>query len=469
MTHACTDEMNLDQLAGIRSFVVAADEHLKITWASESVLRRVANALGLKVPDIVEAIDHREEISPSAIARKLGVQHQFFLKSGDCSTPLIGQWISSCGGFILLASPDVRKPEDLNQFSFADFLESDPSIELLMTRYEHIESLKEAKSTAKALQEKERRYRSILETAIDGFWISDRKGRIIEVNDSYCKAVGYSREELLTMSIPDVEAAEDAEETAMHIGLILKHGYDRFRTRHRRKDGELIDVDVSVTLFEEGGGQFIVFLRDITDRRRAEEALRESEDKLHSYVEYSPIGIFIVDEEGHYRDCNRAAHELLGCTREELLKLSIPDITPEKHTGIGVQSFLTLKEKGHVCSEVGLLRKDRTTVPVILEAVRLPDNTFIAYCTDITERKQMEVALQESEVRLNDAQFIGKVGSWEWDMITQKQEWSDNYFAIHGLQRDEVRPSFEFFRSMIHPEDIHILNERVRFVEQRTY
>ena len=132
-----------------------------------------------------------------------------------------------------------------------------------------------------------------------------------------------------------------------------------------------------------------------------EKKLRESEAKFQSYIENSPTGIFIVNEEGHYHDCNRAAYDLLGYTREELLKMSIPEITPEENAEIGVQSFITLKEKGYIYVEVKLLRKDRTIVPVILEAVRLPDNKFIAYCTDITERMQAEemVGISEKKFR----------------------------------------------------------------------
>jgi PAS domain S-box-containing protein len=156
MTHSCNAEINLDQLTGIASFIVivAADEQLTITWASEPVLRRAENALGLKVSDIVEPIEPREEIFPSSIARNMGMQYQILLKSGGCSTPLMGQWVPSRGGFILLAGPDVRKPEDMDKFSFNDFPENDPTIELLTTREEYITSLKEAKSAANALRNK---------------------------------------------------------------------------------------------------------------------------------------------------------------------------------------------------------------------------------------------------------------------------------------------------------------------------
>jgi two-component system CheB/CheR fusion protein len=121
----------------------------------------------------------------------------------------------------------------------------------------------------------EEQYRTIVRTAMDGFWRTDIQGKILDVNDSYCELVGYSREELLTMSIGDVEAVEVPEETARHVERVKERGYDRFETRHRTKNGEIIDVEVSVNYAKDEGGQFFVFLRDITERKKVEQVKDE--------------------------------------------------------------------------------------------------------------------------------------------------------------------------------------------------
>jgi PAS domain S-box-containing protein len=117
----------------------------------------------------------------------------------------------------------------------------------------------------------EEQYRTIVRTAMDGFWLTDAEGKILDVNDSYCKLTGYSREELLTMSITDVEAVELPEETARHIERVRKKGYDRFETRHHNKNSQIIDVEVSVNFIEDEGGRFFVFIRDITERKKVEQ------------------------------------------------------------------------------------------------------------------------------------------------------------------------------------------------------
>jgi PAS domain S-box-containing protein len=122
----------------------------------------------------------------------------------------------------------------------------------------------------------EEKYRTIVSTTMDSFWIVDMQGRFLDVNDAYCRVIGYSRDELLTMSISDIEAEERTEETARRIQKIMEVGGDRFETRHKCKDGRIIDIEVGVNYMEIGGGRMFVFLHDITERKRAEEALRES-------------------------------------------------------------------------------------------------------------------------------------------------------------------------------------------------
>lgn len=122
----------------------------------------------------------------------------------------------------------------------------------------------------------EEKYKTILRTATSGFWLVDTQGRLLDVNNAYCDIIGYSRDELLQMNIQDLEVIEDTEETTRHIERIIKAGWDRFETRHRRKDGRLIDVEVSVNYISLEDGRFVGFLRDITEQKHLERALAES-------------------------------------------------------------------------------------------------------------------------------------------------------------------------------------------------
>jgi PAS domain S-box-containing protein len=126
------------------------------------------------------------------------------------------------------------------------------------------------------LKNNEERYRNIIQTSMDCFWLIDTEGRILDVNDAYCQLSGYTREELLNMRIPEVEARETPDVTAQHIQEVMTKGYARFETRHRRKDGQLLDIGVSVIYRQDSeGGHFFAFLHDITGRKQAEEKIRQ--------------------------------------------------------------------------------------------------------------------------------------------------------------------------------------------------
>ena len=125
-------------------------------------------------------------------------------------------------------------------------------------------------TSRKMAEEAGERYHTILETATDGFWIVDKKGKFIEVNDAYCTMSGYSRSELLKMYIADVEVIEAAEETQKHIDNIVLHGRDRFETQHRRKDGVILDVEISTQFMPHVDQMFVVFIKDISGRKRNE-------------------------------------------------------------------------------------------------------------------------------------------------------------------------------------------------------
>src|SRR6185369_5373867 len=143
-----------------------------------------------------------------------------------------------------------------------------------------------------ATRKSEERHRTILRAAMDGFWLVNLEGQLLEVNDAYCRMSGYSEPELLAMGVSDLSALESREQAAAHIASIMERGQDRFETRHRRKDGSIIDIEVSAQyqIFE--GGRIIVFLRDITERKQAELALLQEQEVYEDLVNTLPAGAY---------------------------------------------------------------------------------------------------------------------------------------------------------------------------------
>ncbi len=179
--------------------------------------------------------------------------------------------------------------------------------------------LSRARAAQEIIRESEELHRTILQSAMSGFLLIDIKGRLLEVNETYCRMSGYSARELLAMNLGDLEVAESGAETAGHIEKIIRQGADRFESRHRRKDGSVFEVEASVQYRAVGGGSFVAFLQDITDRKRAEQVLSENAEtksrfasmvshELRSPLTAISLGISLILEEP---GCLSAEHKNL--------------------------------------------------------------------------------------------------------------------------------------------------------------
>jgi two-component system, cell cycle sensor histidine kinase and response regulator CckA len=266
-----------------------------------------------------------------------------------------------------------------------------------------------------ALSEGEQLLQSVLHSGLDGFYLVDMRGRFLQVNDAYCAMSRYTREELLRMCVADVEGSETEEEVAAHIQHVIRKGMDRFESRHRRKDGQILDIETSVNFQNYRGGRLFCFLRDITERKRAEEALRESEEHFRQVVEGAPVGMYIQTDRG-FRYFNPAALAMFGAESASQLegKGYLEIIHPDSRAAVTERARIVREEKKAVpFLEERLLRVDgtvfdgeATAVPLIFEG----RDGALVFVRDITERKREEVERRALEHQLRQAQKMEAVG-----------------------------------------------------------
>ena len=280
------------------------------------------------------------------------------------------------------------------------------------------------------------RTRAVLELAPDGFFQADLEARLTDVNQAACRLLGYSREELIGKTIFDITPVEDTGRLmAIRADLLVPGRVNISDWTKRRKDGTLVPVEVSSNILPDGRWQ--AFVRDISERKRVERTLQESEERFRLTIDEAPIGMALVALDGRFVRVNRALCEILGYSAAELTGLTFQAIThpDDRDTGRAAAGQLVRGEITRYHHERRYVGKDGTIVDVMLSASVLRDREgtplyFISQMEDIRERKRAETALKESEQRLNLALDSAQIGMWDLNLVTDT--------AVRSLRHDQI-------------------------------
>jgi PAS domain S-box-containing protein len=282
-------------------------------------------------------------------------------------------------------------------------------------------NITERKHAQEALRKNEEKYRAILETAMDGFWMIDADTeKIIEVNQAYCEMCGYTREELLQMTVAQLEVIEDQGLVAAHIQQVISQGSDRFETCQRRKNGSLFWLEISLSYLPIENGRTIAFMRDITGRRHTEESMRIKDSAIDSSIN----AIAIADLKGNLTYVNPAFMNLWGYTNADLV-LGRNAIDFWQLQSQATEVVTALQTQGGWIGEMTAQRQDSSKFIAQVSASMVVDHTgqpqaMLAAFVDITARKHAEEALRESEVRFRANFEASPVALWEEDFSAVK-------------------------------------------------
>ena len=272
-----------------------------------------------------------------------------------------------------------------------------------------VRDVTERKQAEDALRESEQRFRSAFEDTRVGMVLADPEGHFTRVNRAFCEMLGYSEKELVTMTFKEITHPDDLAESTAHIQK-LGDGTESYFTvekRYVRRDGAVVWAITSVAPVLDAAGRpkyLVAETQNITERKRAEEKLRDSEERFRSIFEHAGAGMHTAAPDGRYLQVNEAFCKFLGYTREELTQLTVADVTHAEDLPT-IEAQFTEVQNGQrkVCDLVKrYVRKDGAVVWGHVTAVWLPASDDrpaygVAMIQDVTEQRRAGEALLEAK------------------------------------------------------------------------
>jgi PAS domain S-box-containing protein len=312
------------------------------------------------------------------------------------------------------------------------------------------------------------RTRAVIDLAPDAFFQSDLEARFTDVNQAACRLLGYQRDELLGKTIFDTILEEDAPRLMDTRSALLVGREITAEWTLRRKDGSLVPVEVSAKILPDGRWQ--AFVRDISERKRVESQLRESEERFRLIFDEAPIGMALVTLDGSFVRVNRTFCAIVGYPAEELEQLRFADIThpDDVYADVALAGKLARGEIARYQLQKRYLRKDGSVVDTMLGRSMLRDRDgasryFITQIEDISDRQRADIALRQSE-----SQFRGLIEHMP-DGVFVYNEGRISYLnpamaALLGYERAALvgKPIMD----LLPPEERAPISDRIRMLQE---
>ncbi|MBA3045823.1 MAG: PAS domain S-box protein [Euryarchaeota archaeon] len=346
----------------------------------------------------------------------------------------------------------------------------------------------ERRKAERALQESERKYRLLSENFSDVIWTMDFDGRFQYVSPSVEKLRGYTVDEAMSQDIYQVLMPEGIALFEREMAELLQSLQDGtelpeskiFELEQPCKDGSTVWAESSVSLmYDETGTSMGIqgISRDVTERKKAEEALRESEEKYRTLIQGTHEIIQSVALDGKFLFVNKTWHDLLGYSEEELKQITLFDIIHPDSLEHCSQLFNeVISGKSLTQIEAKFKTKEGSTIYVEGNVIPRYSKGRLTgtqgFFRDITERKKVEDALKSSQSQLTEAMNIAHLVDWEFDVATGIFTFDDRFYALYGttaeLEGGNRMPAGVYAKEFVHPDDVCVVADETNKAIQAT-
>ena len=288
----------------------------------------------------------------------------------------------------------------------------------------------------------------LFELVRDPLFVSTADGRVLGANKAGLELLGMTEAELTSRPYSELLHPDDREATERQVADVLAHGGtpSPFRVRVLRSDGEMRWVEAQSTVDGVSGLIYSV-VHDVTDR---EETFM---DRLAGAFRDAPLGMALVAPAGAFLRVNSTLCRLLGRTEQELLAEALPDLVEDERVGQALRDG-----EGSVQIETPMRHRGGRPVVALVSLTLVRDlrgepEYYVCQVLDMTERYEAQADLAANEAKLAEAQQIARMGSWEWEIASDRVTWSDELYRIYGVTADDEQGSYGSYLDKVHPDD----------------
>ncbi len=314
------------------------------------------------------------------------------------------------------------------------------------------------------IKKNEEKFRALFEHSHDAIAIHDVNGVVIDINKKTEQLTGYHQNQIINAPFTKFLPGNKLGETKKMLEKLIQTGYIRIESKLKKASGKLVDVDICAGIIDKEKKIIQVIMRDISEQKATEKALRDSEENLKTTLNSIGDGVITTDIRGRITRMNPVSRHLTGYTFSEAKDkqfIEIFNIINAKTRQRAENPIERVIKSGKIvglANHTILISKNQKERQIADSASPIRDalgniTGVVLIFRDVTEEYQIHEKLKESEVRYKNAERIAHFGSWEMDLATGKCIWSDEFFRICGYEPGSFEPTAETGFKIIHPDD----------------